>query len=83
MPAIIVDIGRAISAAYGVTIIVGLARVSWDGVFLVWNWVVLVFSYVLFSSLIDVSVLVKSVAGSPVGCCSAWCCLATRHRKCL
>ena len=83
MPAIIVDIGRAISAAYGVTIIVGLARVSWDGVFLVWNWVVLVFSYVLFSSLIEVSVLVKSVAGSSVGCCSAWCCLATRHRKCL
>ena len=51
-----------------------ISKISWDGVFLVWNWVVLVFSYVLFSGLIEVSVLVKSVAGSPVGCCSIWCC---------
>ena len=35
---------------------------------------VLVFSFVSFSGVIEVSVLVEGVAGSTVGCCSAgWC----------
>ena len=68
---IIVGIVRAISASGGVIIIVGLARISRGGVFLVWDWVVLVFSSVLFSGIIEVSMLVEDVAGSPVvGCCS-------------
>ena len=32
---------------------------------------VLVFSFVSFSGIIEVSVLVEGVAGSTVGCCSA------------
>ena len=67
---IIFDIVRAISAASGVIIIVGLARVSRDSVFLVWGWMVLVFSFVSFSGIIEVSVLVEVFAGSPVSCCS-------------
>ena len=63
---------RAISAAGGVIIIVGLARVSrdMDGAFLVWGCVVLVFSFVSFSGMIEVSVLVEVFSGSSVSCCS-------------
>ena len=66
---------RAISAVGGVIIIVvGLTRVSRDGAFLVWVWMVLVFSFIPYSGINKVSVLVEGVAGSPVGCCSSgWC----------
>ena len=69
---IIFGIVRAVSAASGVIIIVGLATVSRDvdGAFLVWGWVVLVFSFVSFSGMIEVWVLVEELAGSPVSCCS-------------
>ena len=62
---IIFGIVRAISAAGGVFIIVGL-----DSVFLVWGWMVLVFSFVPFSGIIEVSMLVEVFAGSPVSCFS-------------
>ena len=67
---------RAISATSGVIIIVGLARVSRDvdGVFLVWVWVGIVSSFVSFSGMIKVSVLVEVSSGSPVSCCSVHRC---------
>ena len=40
--------------------------------FLVWDWEVLVFSFVSFPDIIEVSMLVKGVVGSPIGCCSGW-----------
>ena len=69
---IIFGIVRAIFAASGLIIILRLARVSRDvnGVFLVWGWVVLVFSFVSFSGMIEVSVLVDAFAGSSISCCS-------------
>ena len=36
--------------------------------FLVWDWVVLVFSFVSFSDIIEVSMLVKGVVVSLIGC---------------
>ena len=70
---IIVGTVKAVSASDGVIIVAGLARVSWDDVFLVWDWVVLVFSFVSFSDIIEVSMLVKGVVVSLIGCCcSGW-----------
>ena len=69
---IVVGIVRAISADGGVIIIiVGLARVSLDGVCLVWGWVVFVFSFVSFSGIIEVLIRVEGVASFPVRCCSS------------
>ena len=65
---IIFGIVRAISVADGVIIItVGLERVSSrDGVFLVWGWIVIVFCFVSFSGITEVSVLVKNVLQVPL-----------------
>ena len=67
---IVFSIIWAISAASGVIIlIVGLARVSRDGVFLVWDWIVLVFYFASFPGAIEVSVLAEGVTGNLVRCC--------------
>ena len=67
---IVFSIIWAISAASGVIIlIVGLARVSRYGVFLVWDWIVLVFYFASFPGAIEVSVLAEGVTGNLVRCC--------------
>lgn len=70
---IIVGIVKTISAASRLTIIARLARVSWDGLFLFWDLVVLVFSVVIFPCITEVSMHVKGVVGYPVDCCSGCC----------
>ena len=67
---IIFGVVRAVFAAGGVIIFVGLGRVSRDSVFLVWGWMALVFSFVSLSGIIEVSVLVEVFAGFPASCCS-------------